>query len=47
MISNLAITGLYFFDNKVIEYSKSLKPSRRNETRNCRSVKINIDQKTN
>ena len=29
--SNLAITGLYFFDNKVIEYSKSLKPSKRNE----------------
>ena len=31
MISNLAITGLYFFDNKVIKYSKSLKPSKRNE----------------
>ena len=29
--SNQAITGLYFFDNKVIEYSKSLKPSRRGE----------------
>ena len=29
--SNLAITGLYFFDNKVIEYSKKLKPSDRNE----------------
>ena len=29
--SNLAITGLYFFDNKVIEYSKNLKPSKRNE----------------
>ncbi len=29
--SNLAITGLYFFDNKVIEYSKLLKPSKRNE----------------
>ncbi len=29
--SNLAITGLYFFDNNVINYSKSLKPSRRNE----------------
>ena len=30
--SNLAITGLYFFDNKVIEFSKSLKPSKRKET---------------
>ena len=30
-ISNLAITGLYFFDNKVVEYSKKLKPSKRNE----------------
>ena len=29
--SNLAITGLYFFDNKVIEYSKKLKPSKRKE----------------
>ena len=29
--SNLAITGLYLFDNKVIKYSKSLKPSKRNE----------------
>ena len=30
-LSNQAITGLYFFDNKVIEYSKKLKPSRRGE----------------
>ena len=30
-ISNLAITGLYFFDKKVVEYSKQLKPSKRNE----------------
>jgi glucose-1-phosphate thymidylyltransferase len=29
--SNLAINGLYFFDNKVVSYSKSLKPSKRNE----------------
>ena len=29
--SNLAITGLYFFDNKVVQYSKKLKPSKRNE----------------
>ena len=30
-ISNFAITGLYFFDNKVIEYSKRLKFSKRKE----------------
>ena len=30
-ISKYAITGLYFFDNKVIKYSKSLKPSKRGE----------------
>ena len=29
--SNLAITGLYFFDNNVIKYSKKLKPSKRRE----------------
>ena len=29
--SNLAITGLYFFDNKVVEHSKNLKPSKRKE----------------
>ena len=30
-LSNLAITGLYFFDNNVIKYARSLKPSKRNE----------------
>jgi len=30
-ISDLAITGLYFFDNLVCKYSKSLKPSKRGE----------------
>ena len=30
-ISNLAITGLYFFDNKVINYSKNLTFSKRKE----------------
>ena len=30
-ISNYAITGLYFFDNKVVNYAKQLKPSKRGE----------------
>ena len=29
--SNLAVTGLYFFDNKVVNFTKKLKPSKRNE----------------
>ena len=29
--SNLAITGLYFFDRNVVEFAKKLQPSKRNE----------------
>ena len=30
-ISDYAITGLYFFDNRVVRFSKTLKPSKRKE----------------
>ena len=30
-LSNHAVTGLYFFDNNVVDYSKNLKPSKRKE----------------
>jgi len=30
-ISDFAITGIYFFDNKVIKFAKELKPSKRKE----------------
>ena len=31
LFSNLAVTGLYFFDNKVVDLSKKLRPSKRKE----------------
>ena len=43
--SNLAITGLYFFDNKVIEYSKKLKPSKRGELEITDLIKNYLNKK--
>ncbi len=43
--SDLAITGLYFFDNKVINYSKKLKPSKRGELEITDLLKIYKNKK--
>ena len=43
--SNLAITGLYFFDSKVVELSKKLKPSTRGELEITDLLKMYLNKK--
>jgi len=44
-VSDLAVTGLYFFDNKVINYTKTLKPSKRGELEIVDLLKIYLKKK--
>lgn len=42
--SNYAVTGLYFYDNKVCQYAKNLKPSKRGELEITDLNKIYLEQ---
>ena len=43
--SNLAITGLYFFDKKVVEYAQEITPSKRGELEITDIMQIYIEEK--
>ena len=43
--SNFAVTGLYFFDNKVVSHAHNLKPSPRGELEITDVIKIYLQQK--